>query len=175
MGRHFCASAYQALRASWPAGDGYGPITDFDRNAPGNVWSGNRWDDGTSRQYHPTPIGTPRCLPGLSGVPPYRLSVTRLVARGPPPVGPPLDTLSPTGQPNLEDANGGTGDVAVQNNWIYGGAFSVMMDARNTKLLGNQLGGDIHWNTCYLGTRVGNAGLVSTGNTRDGQPINLCQ
>ena len=26
----------------------YGPITDFDRNAPGNVWSGNRWDDGTS-------------------------------------------------------------------------------------------------------------------------------
>jgi len=30
------------------AGDGYGPITDFDRNDPGNVWSGNRWDDGTS-------------------------------------------------------------------------------------------------------------------------------
>jgi len=75
----------------------------------------------------------------------------------------------------LEDANGGTSNVTVQNNWLYGGAFSVMMDARNTKLLGNQLGGDIHWNTCYLGTRVGNAGLVSTGNTRDGQPINLCQ
>jgi hypothetical protein len=45
-----------------------------------------------------------------------------------------------------------------------------MMDARNTTLLGNQLGGDIHWNTCSLGTRVGNAGLVSTGNTRDGNP-----
>ena len=50
-----------------------------------------------------------------------------------------------------------------------------MMDTRNAELLGNQLGGDIHWNTCYLGTRVGNAGLVSTGNTRDGKPINLCQ
>ncbi len=25
----------------------YGPITSFDSNAPGNVWSNNRWDDGT--------------------------------------------------------------------------------------------------------------------------------
>ncbi len=75
----------------------------------------------------------------------------------------------------LEDANGGENNIVVQNNWLYGFAFSVMMDARNTQLLGNQLGGDIHWGECYLGTRVGNAGLISTGNTRNGQPTNLCK
>ena len=26
----------------------YGPITSFDTNAPGNVWSNNKWDDGTA-------------------------------------------------------------------------------------------------------------------------------
>lgn len=26
----------------------YGPITSFDSNAPGNVWSNNTWDDGTA-------------------------------------------------------------------------------------------------------------------------------
>ena len=25
----------------------YGPVTSFDRNGTGNVWSGNVWDDGT--------------------------------------------------------------------------------------------------------------------------------
>jgi hypothetical protein len=25
----------------------WAPIMDFDRSAPGNVWSGNTWDDGT--------------------------------------------------------------------------------------------------------------------------------
>jgi len=75
----------------------------------------------------------------------------------------------------LEDANGGTSNVTVSNNWLSGSAFSIMMDARNTKLLNNQLSGDIHWDTCYVGTRVGTAGLVSSGNSRDGVPINLCQ
>ena len=28
----------------------YGPITSFDLNAPGNVWSNNRWEDGTAVQ-----------------------------------------------------------------------------------------------------------------------------
>ncbi|WP_166793312.1 DUF4082 domain-containing protein [Cryobacterium lactosi] len=28
----------------------YGPITSFDTNAPGNVWSNNKWDDGTAVQ-----------------------------------------------------------------------------------------------------------------------------
>lgn len=36
----------------WQRGDSgkcgfYGPITSFDSNAPGNVWSNNTWDDGT--------------------------------------------------------------------------------------------------------------------------------
>jgi hypothetical protein len=26
----------------------YGPITSFDTNAPGNVWSNNSWDNGTT-------------------------------------------------------------------------------------------------------------------------------
>jgi hypothetical protein len=25
----------------------YGPVTNFDSSAPGNVWSNNRYDDGT--------------------------------------------------------------------------------------------------------------------------------
>ncbi len=74
----------------------------------------------------------------------------------------------------LEDANGGDNNIVVQNNWLNGFAFSVMMDARNITLLGNQLGGDIHWGECYVGTGVGNPGLTSTGNTRDGQPVSLC-
>jgi hypothetical protein len=75
----------------------------------------------------------------------------------------------------LEDANGGTSNVTLQSNWINGYAFSIMMDARNTELVDNRIGGDILYGTCYLGTRVGNAGLVSTGNTLNGAPVNLCK
>ena len=71
------------------------------------------------------------------------------------------------------------GDITEWNlNALVERCHSVMMDARDRPLSEQPTiarRGDIHWNTCYLGTRVGNAGLVSTGNTRDGQPINLCQ
>lgn len=77
----------------------------------------------------------------------------------------------------LEDANGGTSNVKVQNNWIYGFGFTVMMDAANTSLTNNRVGGDIHWGTCYKGKRVGTRGLVSTGNSWDAnsKPLALCR
>ncbi|EWT05293.1 hypothetical protein N864_02190 [Intrasporangium chromatireducens Q5-1] len=77
----------------------------------------------------------------------------------------------------LEDANGGTSNVKVTNNWLYGFGFSVMMDARNVTLQGNRLGGDIHWGTCYIGKRVGTAGLTSLGNVWDssGKSLALCK
>jgi hypothetical protein len=34
-------------RDVFPKGGFYGPVAHFDRSAPGNVWSGNRWDDGS--------------------------------------------------------------------------------------------------------------------------------
>ena len=32
-------------RLYFPNGGSYGPVTAFDPNGPGNVWSGNVWDD----------------------------------------------------------------------------------------------------------------------------------
>ncbi len=74
----------------------------------------------------------------------------------------------------LEDANGGTSNVKVVNNWLNGFGFPVMIAASGTQLLDNKLGGDIHWENCYVGDGPGNAGLVSRGNTRNGASINLC-
>lgn len=73
----------------------------------------------------------------------------------------------------LEDANGGTSNVRVTNNWVYGFGFSIMMDAANTSLLSNRVGGDIHWGTCYKGKRVGTRGLVSTANAWDANSRSL--
>ncbi|MFC7494572.1 MULTISPECIES: right-handed parallel beta-helix repeat-containing protein [unclassified Nocardioides] len=51
----------------------------------------------------------------------------------------------------LENANGGDSDVAIEHNWLLGSGFSVMLDAPGTRLIGNQVGGDPRWGTCYLG------------------------
>ena len=76
----------------------------------------------------------------------------------------------------LEDANGGDSNITVAHNWVYGFGFSVMMDAVNTTLDSNRIGGDIHWGTCRLGDRTGNTGLRSTANVdeRSDQPVALC-
>lgn len=75
----------------------------------------------------------------------------------------------------LENANGGDSGVVVSNNWLYGFGFSIMMEAPGTQLLNNQLGGDIHWDACYVDNAAGAAGLVSTGNTLNSVPIALCR
>lgn len=76
----------------------------------------------------------------------------------------------------LEDANGGDSNITVARNWVYGFGFSVMMDAVNTTLDSNRIGGDIHWGPCRLGERTGNTGLSSTGNVWDptGASLALC-
>jgi hypothetical protein len=35
-------------REVYPGCGFYGPVTYFDSSAPGNVWSGNKWVDGTT-------------------------------------------------------------------------------------------------------------------------------
>jgi hypothetical protein len=54
----------------------------------------------------------------------------------------------------LEDANGGNTNVSIEDNWLYGFGFSVMIDAPKTRIIGNRVGGDIHWGTCYLSDSV---------------------
>ena len=65
--------------------------------------------------------------------------------------------------------------MKVVNNWLNGFGFPVMMDAAGTQLVDNKLGGDIHWDNCYVGNGPGTTGLVSRGNTLNGASINLCQ
>jgi archaellum component FlaG (FlaF/FlaG flagellin family) len=59
----------------------------------------------------------------------------------------------------IEDANGGNTNVAVERNWLYGFGFSVMVDADNTRIVGNRVGGDIHWRTCLVGPMTDVASL----------------
>lgn len=75
----------------------------------------------------------------------------------------------------LEDANGGTRDVTVVGNRILGSSWSLMVNAPNTQLIGNLLGGDIRWGHCRVqrGDRVPS----SNGNVMalDGAPVDLCR
>jgi len=64
----------------------------------------------------------------------------------------------------LENANGGDSNVTVQRNWLYGYAFSVMVDAKSATFTGNRIGGNPHWGACYLGTSSGSNGFSSSGN-----------
>lgn len=77
----------------------------------------------------------------------------------------------------LEHANGGTSNVEVRDNWLFGFAFSVMVDATNATFTGNKIGGDIKWGPCLLLGASGNAGFTSSGNTwaETGRPVDLCK
>lgn len=74
----------------------------------------------------------------------------------------------------IENANGGARDVRIEHNWLLGSAWSLMIGTPGTTLLGNRVGGDIKWGTCYLGD-VGEGGapverdnvLVDTGEVGD--------
>ena len=37
-------------RLFFPRGGSYGPVTAFDSDGPGNVWSGNVWDENPDAQ-----------------------------------------------------------------------------------------------------------------------------
>jgi parallel beta helix pectate lyase-like protein len=76
----------------------------------------------------------------------------------------------------LEYANGGDTNVEVRDNWLFGGAFSVMVDSYSASFTGNKLGGDIKWGPCLLLDGSGSPGFTSAGNTwaETGQPVNLC-
>jgi len=76
----------------------------------------------------------------------------------------------------LENANGGSSHVDVSNNWLYGFAFSVMVDSVGSSFVDNRLGGDIKWDYCYLGKSSGSSGFESHGNTAitSGRRVDLC-
>ncbi|WP_240474334.1 right-handed parallel beta-helix repeat-containing protein [Intrasporangium chromatireducens] len=76
----------------------------------------------------------------------------------------------------LEDANGGTQNVTIANNWILGWGHSLMVDARNVQLVGNHFGGDIKWGVCYVGKRVGASSFTLSDNVMEpgGRPVSPC-
>lgn len=76
----------------------------------------------------------------------------------------------------LEHANGGTSNVEVRDNWLYGFAFSVMVDSNSATVTGNKIGGDIKWGPCLLLDGSGSQGFTSAGNTwaETGKRVNLC-
>jgi hypothetical protein len=77
----------------------------------------------------------------------------------------------------LEDANGGHSNVRVSNNWLYGHAFPVMVDAgKSSTFTKNRIGGDIKWDTCYAGRGLNSGNFSSSGNVWDTSNVklNLC-
>jgi hypothetical protein len=67
----------------------------------------------------------------------------------------------------IEDANGGNTKVSIEHNWLYGFGFSVMIDSPKTRIVGNRVGGDIHWDTCDLGDSVRLSSLKIRDNIND--------
>jgi hypothetical protein len=67
----------------------------------------------------------------------------------------------------LEDANGGNTKVSIEHNWLYGFGFSVMIDSPKTRIIGNRIGGDVHWGTCDLGDSVSVSSLKIRDNIND--------
>jgi Right handed beta helix region len=76
----------------------------------------------------------------------------------------------------LEDANGGDTNVRVTNNWLYGHAFPVMVDAGTSTFTKNRIGGDIKWDVCYPGKGLNSSNFTSSGNVWDATnaKLNLC-
>jgi hypothetical protein len=67
----------------------------------------------------------------------------------------------------LEDANGGDKNVSIENNWLYGFGFSVMIDADGTRLVGNRVGGSPHWGSCQVGRATKQSSLEVHDNVND--------
>ena len=67
----------------------------------------------------------------------------------------------------LEDANGGYTNVRVTNNWLYGHAFPVMVGPGTSTFTKNRIGGDIKWDTCYVGKGLNSNDFKGSGNVWD--------
>lgn len=76
----------------------------------------------------------------------------------------------------LENANGGSENVVVSNNWMFGFAFSIMVDSPSATFTNNTIGGDIKWGPCLLLHSSGSRGFKSGGNTwaGSGKKVNFC-
>jgi hypothetical protein len=64
----------------------------------------------------------------------------------------------------IEEANGGNKNVSVEHNWLYGFGFSIMLDSNDVRIVGNRVGGDIHWDTCAVGPKADLASLENRDN-----------
>lgn len=75
----------------------------------------------------------------------------------------------------LENANGGSSNVEASDNWLFGYAFSVMVDSPSSSFTGNRIGGDIQWGPCLLLESAGDS-FESSGNTwaASGKKVNFC-
>jgi len=77
----------------------------------------------------------------------------------------------------IEEANGGNKNVSVENNWLYGFGFSIMLDSNGVRIVGNRVGGDIHWDTCAVGPKADLASLDNRDNFNENTnaPEALCK
>lgn len=77
----------------------------------------------------------------------------------------------------LENANGGSENVVVSDNWMFGFAFSIMVDSPSATFTDNKIGGDIKWGPCLLLESSGSQGFTSSGNTwaGSGKKVNFCR
>ncbi|HMM93440.1 right-handed parallel beta-helix repeat-containing protein [Phycicoccus sp.] len=72
----------------------------------------------------------------------------------------------------LEDANGGTSDVQVSDNWLDGGGFTVMTGASNVRLDRNTFGATPRWGLCQ---NTDPAPVRQSDNVRtDGSSVQPC-
>jgi hypothetical protein len=76
----------------------------------------------------------------------------------------------------LENANGGNKRVSLEHNWLYGSGFSLMIGTGDARIIGNRIGGDIHWGTCALGSRIDVATLEVRDNYNENskEPERVC-
>ena len=72
----------------------------------------------------------------------------------------------------MENANGGTTNVTVANNWLDGGGITLYVNATNLRVTGNKFGRAYHWDVC----RNTGATFNSSGNSwaDSGAALNPC-
>jgi len=72
----------------------------------------------------------------------------------------------------MEDVNGGTTKVTVTKNWLDGGGFTVVTDAKRVALRSNTFGRSATYGTCHAASGV--PIRQSRNRTSDGSPLQPC-